>query len=47
MFPLDKGAVFHDPATGRFSVDVELFEGDPPPVSAFELPEIVPLADPE
>jgi biotin/methionine sulfoxide reductase len=49
VLTLDKGTskLGQGPIAHTTLVDVELFEGDPPPVSAFELPEIVPLADPE
>ena len=49
VLTLDKGTskLGQGPIAHTTLVDVGLFEGEPPPVSAFELPEIVPLADPE
>ena len=47
VLTLDKGTskLGQGPIAHTTLVEVERFDGEPPPVSAFRLPEIVPLAD--
>jgi biotin/methionine sulfoxide reductase len=47
VLTLDKGTskLGQGPIAHTTLVEVEVFEGELPPVSAFEIPEIVPLAD--